>query len=437
MTLTIKTDLQDTSWLRYILDQFTKINLANFQINITSLDDSHSYPNKLYYCRKYKKGQLSIFNSSEVIPNGYIEHLDNALFILENTKNELFDIGYDIFWNAFVFLSRYEEYLSEKNDKNVYSYSSRHPRVDKTSFDTPIVNLLFNKFEEFLKRNFSSLDFGEAQEPTLDLSHDVDYIDKTIQLRLKQTAFNSFNTIKSITKPKKFFENLGKTLRFAFSNPSYWCFDYWQNLEQKYNKTSTLYIYVKNGSKNFKLWLIDPSYDVKINSELQKKLKELYEDGFKIGLHGSYESAKDFQKLKEEKDILEKILDIQITKTRQHWLNYFEAITPKSHNELFEFDSTLGWNDRIGFRSGCASLYHPYDFESKKAYKFKAIPQVIMDSNLYDYADDEEIFQSAKGLLQQAKDVSKTMHISISWHQRVCSSDYGWYKFYEEVLIGE
>ena len=434
--VSIKTNLKNINWLKYIIEQFKNINLANFEIEVIGIEDKEKFANAVFHTNAYRQNSLNIFNSNQVSPNGKIEYLEEDLYVLENTssKNDNFELNYDLFWNAFVFLSRYEEYLSEKNGKNSYSYSLNHPRVDKKSFDIPIVNLLFNDLEIFLKNNFPDLDFGKSQKPIVDLSHDVDYLNKTIQLRLKQTAFNGFNTIKAITKPKKFFKNLTKTLGFAFSNPSYWCFDYWQNLEEKNNKTSTFYIYVKNGSKTFKSWLIDPSYDIKTNTKLQKKLKELYKNGFQIGLHGSYESAKDFNRLKEEKEILEQTLGIKIIKTRQHWLNYFEAITPSFHEKLFEFDSTLAWNDRIGFRSGCASLYNPYDFENEKAFDHQVIPQIIMDSNVYDYVDDEEIFQKAKDMIQKSKEESKTTNISISWHQRVCSSDYKWHKFYEELL---
>jgi len=434
--ISIKTNLRNLNWLKYIVEQFKNINLANFEIEVINIEEKEKFDNVIFYTEGYRQNSLNIFNSHEVLPIGNIVYRKKDLFILENTntKDEKFELNYDIFWNAFVFLSRYEEYLSEKNRKNIYSYSLNHPRIDKSSFDIPIVNILFNKLEKFLKNNFFKLEFRESQRPIIDLSHDVDYINKTVQLRLKQTAFNSFNTIKTITQPQIFFKNLNKTLKFAFSNPSYWCFDYWKNLEKRHNKTSTFYVYVKNDSKSFKSWIIDPSYDIKSNIKLQNKLKELYKEGFDIGLHGSYESAKDFDKLNEEKEILEQVLGIKITKTRQHWLNYFETITPQSHVKLFKFDSSIAWNDRIGFRSGCTSLYNPYDFENEKAYNYEVIPQVIMDSNIYDYADDKEIFQKAKGMIEISKEVSKTTYISISWHQRVCSSDYNWHLFYEEVL---
>jgi len=431
--LSIKTDLNNINWLTYIVEEFKAINLAKFNIEILALDDTSSNKNIIYYLQQ-SNNKLSIYNSNEKIPSKNIEYIKDDLFILENTKSTDFTINYDLFWNAFVFLSRYEEYLSEQNGKHIYSYSLNHLRTDKSSFDIPIVNILFNELELLLKENFPHLAFGEEKEPVIDLSHDVDYISKTIQLRLKQTAFNGYNTLKSITSPKQFIKHLSKTFSFAFSNPSYWCFDYWQNLEKSHNKRSTFYIYVSTGKKDLKSWLIDPSYDITINKKLQDKLKELTNDGFEIGLHGSYNSAQDFNKLKEEKEILESILGITVTKTRQHWLNYFENITPYSHSKLFKTDSTLAWNDKIGFRSGVANQYRPYDFEENKAFNYTIIPQIIMDSNVYDYTNNDTIFEKTKNLISTSKKVSKSTYISISWHQRVCSGDYKWHKFYEELL---
>jgi len=432
--LTIKTDIENKNWLIYIVEQFRQINLAKFNIEIIGINNKEQYENILYYTIE-NNNNVNLYNSKEVKPNGNIEYIRDDLYIIENTRNNLFKLNYDILWNAFVFLSRYEEYLFESSGKLIYSYSSKHPRKDKSSFLIPIVNILFNELELFINDNFPALKFGDKNKPIIDLSHDVDYIKKTIQLRLKQTAFNVYNTIKSITKPKIFFRNLIKTLNFAFSNCSYSCFEYWQNLENKYKEKSTFYIYVKNGRKDFKSWLIDPSYDIKTNKELQDKLKELKKDGFEIGLHGSYYSANSLKRLKEEKKILEDILGFSIIKTRQHWLNYSEELTPHIHNDLFKYDSTLGWNDTIGFRSGCANKFKPYDFKNKQTFTYEVIPQVVMDSSIYEYTNDENIFKKAKDILQLSKQTSKNTYISISWHQRVCNKDYHWDKFYKEILI--
>ena len=180
---------------------------------------------------------------------------------------------------------------------------------------------------------------------------------------------------------------------------------------------------------------MDPSYSVSEDLKLVDTLKNLHSNEFEIGLHGSYFSALNPELLRQEKQRLEEALDLDISKSRQHWLNFDETITPMAHEELFEYDSTIGWNDSLGFRSGCASLYRPYNHTDKRPFNYYVIPQVIMDSTLYDYAGNDhlKIFENAKALLISLKKLSN-VHVSISWHQRVMSNDYMWHESYVELL---
>jgi len=430
--LLIKTDIVDRSWLRYIIDEFIVSNKAQFPIEIVDIDSTVQCENIIHYSNTPKNG-VSVYQCGEKKPSPDILFLSKSLYVIKDSVDELFTISYDLFWNAFVFLSRYEEYLSEKTGRRINSYCIQHPRSNKDSFEIPIVNHLFNELEDLISRNYS-LPFGERADPYFDLSHDVDYIEKTIQLRLKQSTFNMYNTIKNVFRPKHFLHNLLRTVKFLFSNPSYWCFDYWENLETRLCKTSTFYVYVKTGKKTIGSWLIDPSYNLEKNKLLQDKLKSLKQSGFQIGLHGSFKSALDFEQLKREKEELEEILGTQVTKTRQHWLNYHELFTPEFHERLFKSDSTIGWNDRMGFRSGIANKYRPYNFLTGKTYSYMITPLLIMDSHTYDYAKSEQAFSKSMGLIEIAKTVSKATSVSISWHQRVASADYRWNKHYEELL---
>jgi len=159
------------------------------------------------------------------------------------------------------------------------------------------------------------------------------------------------------------------------------------------------------------------------------------DDGFEIGLHGSYQSAVDAKVLGEEKEILESVLDRKINKVRQHWLRYDEHSTPSAHSQLFEYDSTLGWNDRIGFRSGCASHYRPYNHKTQRGFDFFETPQVVMDGNIFDYDGSrrEKIVKKIFSLFEELPKCSNA-HISISWHQRTCSTDYRWHNVYESLV---
>ena len=58
-----------------------------------------------------------------------------------------------------------------------------------------------------------------------------------------------------------------------------------------------------------------------------------------------------------------------------------------------------------------------------------------MDSTLFDYGDGNIMQHGANGLdILILLNQIKKAHVSISWHQRVCSSDYGWNLMYQNVL---
>ena len=202
MTLYIKTDLQDFSWFTYILEEFRRINHAKFDFSVVDLNENIISDNLIYYSRNYL-GRVHIVNKSDTIPKHEIKYLDDKLFIIPGTEelNNKSICNYDIFWNSFVFLSRLEEYLEEENGHKIKSYCINHPRTDKSTFNVPVVNHLFDRLEQIILENFPGFLFGEKQKPVIELSHDVDYINKTIQLRLKQTAFNGYNFFKTLNKP--------------------------------------------------------------------------------------------------------------------------------------------------------------------------------------------------------------------------------------------
>jgi hypothetical protein len=214
----------------------------------------------------------------------------------------------------------------------------------------------------------------------------------------------------------------------------YWYLDYWRNIENQSDLKSIFYVYSYTKPRGIIDWLFDPSYNIQTNVKLKEALKQLLTDGFKVGLHGSFISASNLLRLKKEKLILQDAINEDVKRIRQHWLRYFELITPHFHNSLFQYDSTLGWNDRIGFRSGCASLYRPYDHKNNLPFDYYEIPQIIMDSNIFDYAKDPtEMKNITLELLDSLRSIKK-VHVSVSWHQRVASPDYNWYHLYEQII---
>lgn len=433
------TDLKDKGWLLYILEEFVRIEGAEFQFVFEDLEDyspgSKENGNTLFYVKNPIDG-FSIPNKNQQTTLVDLQKISDDIYVFKNTLNNLgFTIPYDLLWNAFCFLSRKEEYEQEEAGKSINSYSFSHPRKEKLSFQIPVVNHLFTAFRIEIQKAFPQIKFQVGNKPKVELSHDLDYITKTPQLRLKQTAFNLINFVKSLGQPKSALMFLGKAFRFLFSNPSYWCFDYWEKVETKYGFTSVFYVYAKTSPTSFKKWLFDPSYDIAQNTRLQKKLKELSSKGFSIGIHGSFNSAEEPNTLAIQKEILERTLQLKIRKGRQHWLRYSEKITPGIHENLLEEDSTIGWNDMSGFRAGICNKYRAYSHEEKRPLELWIVPQLIMDSHLFDYAANAQDAKYEEGaqLIRSLKNY-KNAYVSISWHPRTCSSDYNWHLAYEKYL---
>jgi len=137
----------------------------------------------------------------------------------------------------------------------------------------------------------------------------------------------------------------------------------------------------------------------------------------------------------EEKARLEKALEEPVKSCRQHWLRFSWSKTWKKQETAgFKLDTTLGFNDRPGFRNGLASSFQPWDIEHHKPLKISAAPMILMDSHLYDYKNlgGHERKVEIESWINEIYNVHGTA--TIIWHQRTMSQDYGWYKDYEYLL---
>ena len=389
--LYIKSNLSNTNWLQYLMEEFCRIEQAEFEFQMVDIS--------------LDTGDAPFINVNR-------DRLE------ENT-----------FYLTFLTLSRKEEYIREISGKLIKSYSHNHPDKNR-DWSLPVVSQFFKKLKFELQQTYPSLKFKEESRPILELSHDLDYIKKTLPLRLKQSAFNLFNAIKYKSPDK-----LKKAFQFLLMPSDYWCFDYWRKLESEVNIKSIFYVYAKSRSANFKQWLLDPSYNVSENKALQTELKDMIDNGWEIGLHGSFFSANDEDQLRLEKKLLEKAIGTKVTKTRQHWLRYEERSTPFIHEQLFEQDSSIAWNNKIGFRAGIANKYRPYNHKEDRPFRHFIVPQIVMDSNIYDYGYGKEgaIINESLKLLETCKSLGNS-HVSISWHPRTCSKDYNWQGAYEKLV---
>jgi hypothetical protein len=342
---------------------------------------------------------------------------------------------------CFWYLNSVAEREHEKQSGPIHSYSFRLKDWDERFWQYAWVNRIALFIRRWIAHesghNENEL-FDQVPQAQILLTHDVDAISKTLAIRLKQTIFNAINAIRYLPKGKLVFSaaKAKKAFGFLLSKDDYWCFDKILRLEERQGVKSIFNFYAgKPGNKrNLKERFFDPAYDIH-GQRLAEQIKMMCATGWEIGLHQSFDSWEDKQRMREEKENLENIVKTPIESCRQHWLRFSFNRTWKVQQSLgLKRDTTLGFNDRPGFRNSAAVAFCPWDHSADGAMQIESIPLVLMDSHLYDYQyyNDEDRERQLKYWLDEIRFVGG--EASVVWHQRVMSKDYDWAKGYEQLL---
>ena len=109
----------------------------------------------------------------------------------------------------------------------------------------------------------------------------------------------------------------------------------------------------------------------------------LAQEGFDIGLHGSYHSATFEGALAAEKQALETATGLSLTSTRQHYLHWEATVTPRLQAAAgFTADTTLGYNRNVGFRAGTSLPYFVFDLATGSTLDLLEVPLIVQEGPL-------------------------------------------------------
>jgi hypothetical protein len=138
-------------------------------------------------------------------------------------------------------------------------------------------------------------------------------------------------------------------------------------------------------------------------------LSALAQAGHEIGLHGSFATADDAERLASQRHRLARLADAPVHGVRQHFLRMLPGRTQQVMVEAgFEYDGTWGFSDRNGFRLGVADVVPAWNGETQSTLPLELLPLTWMDRALSKYAGVEEPgrwIEDARELLLEAKAV--------------------------------
>ena len=332
---------------------------------------------------------------------------------------------------AFLLLECWHERAWEESHGPIHSYSFRLAGWDTRVWERAWVNRIAIFLRQWAaracRRNSDEL-FGCLPAPKIIMTHDVDAVQKTLAIRIKQGVFHLFNVARLASRGQ--WSDAGSrfnhAIRFLFGNDEWWCYTDIQNIEKRAGLRSIFHFAADPRRKNLTRWLLDPGYDVR-QARIQTLIAGLVQDGWRIGLHQSFDAWNDCDLMSAQRSLLQTVSPQAIHACRQHWLKFSwkKTWTAQCASGL-NLDTTLMFNDRMGFRGAAALSWSPWDPVAGQRHGLHAMPTVLMDSHVYDYLPmtEEQRLSAFRFWLDEIRAVGGCA--AVLWHPQTISNDYGW-----------
>ncbi|MGD0534050.1 MAG: polysaccharide deacetylase family protein [Methanoregula sp.] len=309
--------------------------------------------------------------------------------------------------------TRKEEYTSQRRDRYDcfrYAYST-HQEVRK-----PLVS-------RYLLDHGYKIEYPNNSSFAVCLTHDVD----EIYPPPIHSLLSSISCIRNLDFDR-FKNQLFWKFRDKVKSP-YWNFNEIMELEEKYGAKSTFFFIATNVDiRRFR-------YNIE---DLKSELGSIVDKGWEVGLHGGYYAFNNLGEILREKDRLEKVLGRKVTGYRNHYLRFK---VPDSWKLLaqaeFKYDTTLGYQDTVGFRNGMCHPFRPVDISNDEVVPLDImeIPLILMDGTLFNsfknFNDAWEITKILIDTVESSKGV-----LTINWHSNNfnCPFKEEWSKLYKMIL---
>jgi hypothetical protein len=341
---------------------------------------------------------------------------------------KLITCGIDIFSSAFFLLTRWEEYVSLVRDK-----FERFPAKASLLFKADILHRpVVNEYVEMLWNILKYMGYRhdrKSSEFEFIATHDIDQPIRLINLKMLAKS-----VMKNLLVYKSIFGAANDFLIYGLNKitPKYDVGNSYDFLVQCSEELGIKSVFNFQNSKKTKY---DWGYS---NSSvfLQNVFNKIKASGHLIGFHPSYYSFNDPVLWKNEYENLCEITQTQIKMGRQHFLRFSNPATWQiwEDNNL-EYDFTLGYPEKEGFRCGTCSSYSVFNILTRKKLMLKESPLILMDVTLMRYQkgiSNEEFINKTNNLISIVKKY-KGKFIFL-WHNAIFDQKKYTHQFYKKLL---
>ena len=421
-----------TNRLHYIFELIIK-DLLGISFKFTTDNETFAsyngpkfhYGNNQFWNEPFQKATNILFEHD--ITEKELKIIDykdvKAFFPVYNDKSVF---PFDLFAASFYLVTRYEEYLPHINDKYNRFQAKDSILFKMNMLEKPLVNIWAMELGNILTAIYPNLQLKKKSFtfiPTYDVDAAWSYKNKGIF----RTVASSIRDILNLD-----FQEFKKRWRVIFGkdHDPFDTFDYQLSIQKELNLHPLYFILCGEYDIN------DKNISLR-NTNFQNLIKRLG-DYAKVGIHPSFNSYLNKEKVKTEIDGLSKVLNREITTSRQHFLRLRMPLSYQILSDLDVTDDyTMGYASLPGFRAGIADTFRFYDLEHDNVTNLNIHPFALMDGTMRDYLElnVEESYEKATHLIQEVKDVNGTF--VLLWHNETLSDEKrwkGWLQLYRRIL---
>jgi hypothetical protein len=163
---------------------------------------------------------------------------------------------------------------------------------------------------------------------------------------------------------------------------------------------------------------------------IAEAIHKLTATGCEVGLHG-IDAWMDSSKGRQELDEIRRVTGTSGVGVRMHWLYYDQRSPVVLEQAGAAYDSTIGYNETVGYRAGTTQVYKPLNADH-----LLELPLHIMDTALFYPGHLGLSQQQANSLVRPMLDNAVRFGgtLTINWHDRSLAPERLWGEFYSDLV---
>jgi hypothetical protein len=243
---------------------------------------------------------------------------------------------------------------------------------------------------------------------TLVLVHDVDYLPREWDRGLPRLVRALARQVISRRRPADALRVLARYVQAISQGNPYFELENIAAAEGRRGVHSSFHVTVARHHR------VDPAYDIR-NRQVAQTLRQLGDLGWEVGLHSSYTASRTQSRIGFERAELERVLNKPVLGHSHHYLNFHPGrLFVQLEEAGFQYDVSVGYNDRSGPRAGTLFPYRPFAVEKGRPHELWEIPFVLMDTTLATTyrLTSEEAWAQVRAVLE-----GQSGCVSVIWHQ--------------------